>query len=154
MWDTASAMARPIRVQPADSLNTLLQLVIDLEYEAQDVARIEEADDDDVSREGNLVIEDHVPDARSDELDRRAFTVSRDEIPATDGMRQRPEFAVVVLQDVQIDEAVQSQVDDRLRARGESFDPVLRVPLNRFVRDLLEDGVEDGVADFRFVQGE
>ena len=124
-----------------------------MEHEPQDVAGIEEGDNDSVSREGNFVIQDHVSDARRDEFSRCIVIVAGYEVPATDGLRQGPEPAVVVIQNVHLDKAVQSQIDDRLRARGEPLDPELRVPLDRFVRDFLQDGVKDGIADFRFVQG-
>ena len=51
-----------------------------------------------------------------------------------------------------VDQAVQGQVDDRLRPPGEAFDPVLGVPSIRFVRDLLQNGIEGGIAGFRRVQ--
>ena len=60
------------QVHPADRLDALLYLVVELEHEPKDVARIDERDDDDVPRIGYLVVEDDLADARSDELGRCA----------------------------------------------------------------------------------
>ena len=58
----------------------------------------------------------------------------------------------MVLQDIQVDKAVQAQVDDRLGAGGEPLDPVLGVSPRGLLGDLLQNRVEDGVANFRLVQ--
>ena len=54
----------------------------------------------------------------------------------------------MVFQDVQVNEAVQRQVDDGFCTRGEPLYPVLGVVLARFARDLLQDGVQGRVARF------
>ena len=94
----------------------------------------------------NLVLEEHVADARVDELKRGAFgsLVSS----------QRPEVAVVVFQDLPVHEAIQTQINDRLRKGRQPFDPVLGVPLNWFGGDFLQNGVQGGVARFSRVQQE
>ena len=134
------------QVHPADRLDALLYLVVELEHEAEDVARIDEGDDDDVSRIGDLVVEDHLGDACSDELGRGAFRGSVRQFRLHNGAGQRPEFAVVVFQYLQVDEAVQGQIDNGLCTRRKSFDPVLGVVPDRFVCDLLQDGVQGRVA--------
>ena len=64
------------QVDIGDCLDTRLHLVVELEYEAQDVACLEEADDDDLSGVGNDIVEKHPSDARRDELGRRAVPVA------------------------------------------------------------------------------
>ena len=58
----------------------------------------------------------------------------------------------MVLQDLQVNQAIQRQINDRLRTGSEPLDPVLGVPLNGFARNFLQDGVQDGVARLRLVQ--
>ena len=49
-------------------LDALLRLVVELVDEAKDIARIDEADDEDVPRMGDLVLEDGAADPRFDEF--------------------------------------------------------------------------------------
>ena len=134
------------QIQLTDELNAFLCLVIELEHEAKDVAGIDEAYDDDISGIRNLVLEEHVADARVDELKRSAFgsLVSS----------QRPEVAVVVFQDLLFNQAIQTHINDRLRKGRQPFDPVLGVPLNWFAGNFLQNGVRGGVARFSLVQQE
>ena len=76
------------RAEPhlADELDALLCLAIEFKYEAKDVARIDEANNDDVSRIGNLVHKDSPADPRSNELTFRLLGSTS----------QSPELAVVV----------------------------------------------------------
>ena len=136
------------QVHPADELDALLRLVVELEYETEDVAGIDEADDDDISRIGNLVGEDDPADPRPYELACSALLRLAGQFPMPDGRSQCPEFAVVVFQDLQVNQAVENRIDDRLRAGSEPFDPVLGVVLPWCVRDFLEDGIQGGVAGF------
>ena len=58
----------------------------------------------------------------------------------------------MVLKDVKFNEAIQCQVNDRLRARSETFDPVLGVVLFRFRRNFPQNGIENKVSHFRIIQ--
>lgn len=58
----------------------------------------------------------------------------------------------MVFQDLHLDQPVQDQVDDRVRLTGEPLDPVPGVPLIQFVRDLVQNGIEGGIARFGRVQ--
>ena len=58
----------------------------------------------------------------------------------------------MVLEDVKFNEAIQCQVNDRLRARSETLYPVLSVVLRRLTCNFLENRIEDGVSHFRIVQ--
>ena len=55
-------------------------------------------------------------------------------------------ITIVVFQDLKIDQAIQRQINDQLRARGKPFYPVLCVPLHWFGCNCLQDGVQHGVA--------
>ena len=57
----------------------------------------------------------------------------------------------MVLQNIAIDQTLEGRIDHRLRLTGEPFDPVSGVALNGLLRDLHENGVQDGVARFRSV---
>ena len=61
------------QVHGADELDALLIPLFELEYEAKDVASVYETDYDDISRVGNLTVEDSLADARLDELYAGAF---------------------------------------------------------------------------------
>ena len=119
-----------------------------MEDKAKDVARIDEANHDDVSRIGNFVHEDGPADPRFDELTCSAIfgVVVQLRLPA--GLGQRPEIAVMVFQDLEVNQAIKSQIDDRLRTGGESFNPELGVALHRFPGNLFQNGIQGGVARF------
>ena len=136
----------PDQVHPADVLDPLLGFLVELEDEPQDVAGVDETDDDDVSRVRDLVVEDGLADTGLDVLDGRANLGARVDSHPPCGPGQRPEIAVVVLQDLQVAQVVQCHVDDRLRMGSESLDPVLGVALIRLGRDPVEDRVERGIA--------
>ena len=138
-------------VHPADEIDPLLGLVVDVEHEAEDVARVDQADDDDVPGAGNLVGEERLDDARLHELADGAFLRAAGQLLVPRRGGQRPEIPVVMLHDADLDQAVQRPVDDRLRPAGEPFDPVDGVPLNRVPGDFLQDGIEHGIAGFRRV---
>ena len=142
----------PDQVHPADEIDALLGLLVELEDEAEDVTGVDQADDDDVSRVGNLVVEDRPADACLDELDGGALTRAAEHIGLPHGVCQRPEVTLVVLEDAQVDEALKRQVDDRFGLGREPLDPVLGVVLRRLVRDLPQHGVEDGIIRSRPVQ--
>ena len=149
LWETASAMDRPIKIHLADELDAFLCLVIELEHEAEDVARIDEADNNDISRVRDLVVEDHVADARFDRLDSSAFLGAVEQFRMSGGGSERPVVAGVVFQDLQVNQAVESRVNNRLRTGSKPFDPVLGVSLNRFAYDFLQNWVQCRVARFR-----
>ena len=69
-----------------------------------------------------------------------------------EGGGQRPEIAIFVLEDADLDQAVERLVDDPLRPGGEPFDPELGVVRLRIGRDFLEDRVGGGIARRRPVQ--
>ena len=142
------------QVHLADELDALFRLVVKFEYEAKDVARIDEADNDDISRIGNLVGEDDPADTRLYELARSALLRPAVQFPMPNSRSQRPEIAVVVFQDLQVNQAIQNRIDDRLRTGSEPFNPVLGVPLNRFGCNFFKDGVQGRVACFRRVHEE
>ena len=81
-------------------LLTRLCPVIKLKHEAKDVIRVDETDNDDISRVRNIVIEDCIADARLDELNRRAFLGAVEYFRLLGRASQRPEIAVVVFQDL------------------------------------------------------
>ena len=139
------------QVHPADGIDALLGLLVELEHDAEDVARIDQADDDDVPRVGDLVGEQRLDDARLDELADGALLGGAGQLLVPSRGRQGPEIAVVMLQDSQPDQPVERLVDDPLRPAGEALDPVDRVPLGRFVGDLRENRVEHGIAGLRRV---
>ena len=85
---------------------------------ALDIAAVGETDEDDISRVGNLIVEDRSADTRCDELNRGAFFGSVAQFGVPGSARQRPELAVVMFKDLPINQAVQSQVNDRLRVGG------------------------------------
>ena len=91
------------QVHVADELDALLRLFVKLEHEAKDVARVNETDNDDVSRVWNLVVENRIADARLYELHPSAVlgVVEHFRLPGIGS--QRPEVAVVVFQDIQMD---------------------------------------------------
>ena len=142
------------QIHPADEIDPLLGLVVDVEHEAEDVARVDQADDDDVPGAGNLVGEKRPDDARFHELADGAFLRAAGQLLVPGRGGQRPVVPVVMFQDVGLDQPVKEPVDDRLRLAGEPFDPVLRVPLDRLGGDLLQDGIELGIAGFRRVRQE
>ncbi len=142
------------QVHLADELDALLRLVVELEYETKDVAGIDEADDDDISRIGNLVGEDDPADPRSYELACSALFRLAVQFPTPSGRSQRPEFAVVVFQDLQVNQAIQNRINDRLRTGSEPFNPVLGVPLTRFGCNFFQNEVQGRVAGFRLVHKE
>ncbi|MCY4088378.1 MAG: hypothetical protein OXG37_16195 [Actinomycetia bacterium] len=125
--------------QLGDDLDTLLRLVMEQKDEAQDVARIEGTDNDDISRAGNLVAEDHRADTRCSQLHRCTLPVADVEIGLPNGLRYWPEVAFVVLQNMQVSKAPQSEIDDHLCTRSEPVDPELRIPWNHFSYNFLED---------------
>ena len=55
-------------VHLTNEINARLCLFIELEHEAKDIARVDEADNDDVSRGRNFVVKNCLADARLDEL--------------------------------------------------------------------------------------
>ena len=134
------------QVHLADVLDALFRLVIDFEHEAKDVARIDEANNDDVSRIRNRVEKENLGDTRLDELVRSVFQGGTVDVRVPFDGSQRPEIAIVVFQDLQIDQVIQGQINDRLRMDSEPFNPVLGASLSRFVRDLPENGIQRGVA--------
>ena len=82
---------------------------------AQDITGVGETDEDDISRVGNLIVGDRPADTGCDKLGGGRFfgTVAQFGVPGS--ARQRPELAVVMFKDLPINQAVQSQVNDRLR---------------------------------------
>ena len=60
----------------------------------------------------------------------------------------------MILQDLQVNQAVQGRINDRFRLGGEPFDPVLGIPLDWFGCNFLQYWVESGVARFCLVQKE
>ena len=142
------------QVHLADGFDSLLCFVIKLEYEAKDVARIDEANNDDVSRIGYRVGKDIPHDTQLDKLTCCIFYGVAGHVRRPGSASQRPEFAVVVFQDLQINQAIQNRINDRLRTGSESFDPVLGVPLNRFGCNFFQNGVQGRVARFRLVHKE
>ena len=137
------------QIHLADELDAFLCLVIELEHEAEDVARIDEADNNDISRVRDLVAEDHLADARFDRLDSSAFLGAVEQFRMSGGGSERPAVAGVVFQDLQVNQAVESRVNNRLRTGSKPFDPVLGVSLNRFAGDFLQNWVQCRVARFR-----
>ena len=119
LWETAAAMDRPINSILQMNSNAGLCLLIKLKHEAKDVAGVDEADNDDISRVWNLVVEDRIADSGFDELNRSAFWGVADQPRLPGSTRQRPEFAVVVFQDLEGNQAarVKSMIDS---ARGAS----------------------------------
>ena len=141
-------------VHPADELDALFGFVVQLEDEAEDVAGVDEADDDDVPGVGNLVVEDCPADARLDELDGRPFRGVVEDAGLPGGAGERPEFAFVVLEDVESDQFIQGEVNDVFGFGYESFYPVLGVASGGLFGYALQDGVEGGVAGFGVVHEE
>ena len=138
------------QVHPADEPDPLFRLFVEFEHEAEDVACVDEANDDHVPRIGNRVGENGLADACPDELACGALF----RIPLRKPVRggQRPEVAGMVFQDLPAHQIVQRQIDDRLDPRGEPFDPVTGVPLNGFVGNFLQQRVQCGIAGLRSVQ--
>ena len=137
------------QIHLADELDALLRLVIELEHEARYVARIDQTDNDDISRVRDLVVEDHLADARIDELYSSAFLGAVEQFRMSGGGSERPVVAGVVFQDIQVNQAVESRVNNRLRTGSKPFDPLLGVSLNRFASDFLQNGIQSRVARFR-----
>ena len=106
------------QIHLADELNALLCLVIKLKHEAKDIARVDEADNDDISRVWNLVVEDRIADSGFDELNRSAFWGVAEQSRLPGSTRQRPEFAVVVFQDLEGNQTVESQINDLTPREG------------------------------------
>ena len=125
--------------------------MVDVEHEAEDVARIDKTDDDDVPGVGRLVGEERLEDARPYELADGAFLGTPGILLAPRRVGQRPEIAVVMLQNIQLDQAVEGVVNDRLRLAGKPFDPVHGVPLKGLPGDFLQDGIEHRIACLRRV---
>ena len=119
-----------------------------MEYEAEDVTRIDEADNDDISRVRDFVVEDSLADSRFDELNGGAFRGDAEQVCLPGSARQRPEVAVVVFQNLQVNQPVQSRINDLIRLVSEPLDPVLGVPLDWSGCDFLQYGVQDWVARF------
>ena len=76
----------------ADELDPFFILVFKLEYKAKYIARIDEANNYDISRVRNLVVEDRLADARSYELNRRAFWGAVHQFRLAGSTRQRPDL--------------------------------------------------------------
>ena len=115
------------QVHLADELNASFGLFIKLKHEAKYIASVDQADDDDVSRVRDLVLEDCLADARLDKLraGSRLGAIGRPHLRGA--ASERIEVPVVVFQDLQLDQAFQSQVDDRLGMMAQLFNPVLGV---------------------------
>ena len=60
----------------------------------------------------------------------------------------------MMLKYLEIDQAVQSQIDDRFCLRSQVFDPELGISSCRLFPDLHEDWVEGGIARWRMVEQE
>ena len=88
------------QIHLANELDSLLCFLIEHENEAEDIARIDKRDDDDVPRVGNLVIEDHVGDARLDELKRGVVSRAGEHLGLPCHARQRPVVAFVLIQNL------------------------------------------------------
>ncbi len=142
------------QVHLANELDALLCLFIKLKHEAKDIARVDKTYDDDISRVRNLVVEDRPADARLDKLCANAFVgaVGRFRLPGATS--QRIEITVVVFQDLQANQALQSQIDDRFGMGSEPFDPVLGVSSSRPACNFLQYWVQGRIACFRAVQEE
>ena len=90
----------PDQVHLADKLDALFRLVVKVEYEAKDIARIDQTNDDDVSRFENRVGKDIHADTRLDELISSVVLEVAVEVRVPGRRSQRPELAVVMFQDL------------------------------------------------------
>ena len=107
------------QVHLADELDALLRLVVELEYETKDVAGIDEADNDDISRIGNLVGKNRLHDTQLYKLTCRIFYSVAGQFRLPDRLSQCPEFTVVIFQNLQVNQAVQNRINDRFRTGSE-----------------------------------
>ena len=142
------------QVHLTNELNASFGLFIKLKHEAKYIASVDQADDDDVSRVRDLVLEDCLADARLDKLraGSRLGAVGRSHLPGA--ASERIEVPVVVFQDLQLDQAFQTQVDDRLGMMAQLFNPVLGVASSRSIGYFREDRIQHRVARFGSVKDE
>ena len=99
-------------VHPADELDAFFGRFIEFEYEAKDVARVDKANDDDVSGIRNGVGKDNLADACLDELTGSVLFGITIEVRVPFCGSKRPELALVVFQDLEVDQSVQGQIND------------------------------------------
>ena len=140
------------QIHLADDFDTLLRFVIEFEYEAENVACVDETDNDDVSGVWNLVGEYRSTEACLHEVNGSAVSGSGVRVCLRSARGQRPEVAVVVAEDLQVDQTLQGKVYDRICPRSEALDPVPGVPLSRFCGDFLEDRIKGRISRFRSIQ--
>ena len=95
------------QIHPADELDALLRLVVQLENEPEDVAGIDEADNYDIARSRQLIVKDCLADARLNELGGSGFCRIACLFRPPGSATQRPEVPLVVFQDIQLDWPVQ-----------------------------------------------
>ena len=55
-------------------------------------------------------------------------------------------------EDLKVYQSVKGQVDNRVSARSEPFDPVQGIPLNRLCGNFLEDRIQGRIARFCSIQ--